>query len=111
MPLITIPEGMYALVQAHGRDLDAPKGGAVWSAGLHTASPWIKVSHLVTKQHIVFATPVKGCKTADDVTVEIDMTLVFRIMGDSVWKASRGIQEKKFFHSCRGTPRWVKISR
>lgn len=80
-PYIAIPEGMYALVQASGRDIEHADG-PVWPAGLHSVSPWIKVSHLVTKQRIVFNTPVKGCKTADDVTVQIDMTITFRIMGD-----------------------------
>lgn len=37
---------------------------------------------VVTKQYIVFETPVKDCKTADDVTVGIDMCLILRIMGD-----------------------------
>ena len=42
-----------------------------------------KVSHLVTKNHIVFDAPVKGCKTSDNVTVVIDTSLVFRVMGDA----------------------------
>ncbi|KUF93495.1 hypothetical protein AM588_10004434 [Phytophthora nicotianae] len=49
---------------------------------MHFASVFTKVAHLVTKQYIVFDTPVKGCKTADDVTVGIDMCLILRIMGD-----------------------------
>lgn len=84
-PYIRVPEGMYALVQNQGRDIDFESDGkrsAVWPAGMHMASLFTKVSHLITKQYIVFETPVKGCKTADDVTVRIDMCLVFRIMGD-----------------------------
>jgi regulator of protease activity HflC (stomatin/prohibitin superfamily) len=84
-PYIRVPEGMYALVQSQGRDLDHESEGvksAVWPAGFHWADPFTKVSHLVTKQFVVFETPVKGCKTADDVTVRIDMCLIFRIMGD-----------------------------
>ncbi|KAF1326410.1 Myosin protein, partial [Globisporangium splendens] len=85
-PYIRVPEGMYALVQRQGRDLDyrGPNGArtAVWPPGFHYASLFTKVAHLVTKQYIVFDTPVKGCKTADDVTVGIDMCLVLRIMGD-----------------------------
>jgi regulator of protease activity HflC (stomatin/prohibitin superfamily) len=85
-PYIRVPEGMYALVQNQGRDMDCTKDDVtspVWPAGFHWAGPWTKVSHLVTKQFIVFETPVKGCKTADDVTVRIDMCLIFRIMGDT----------------------------
>ena len=40
------------------------------------------MKYLVTKQTFVFNTPVKGCKTADNVTVTIDVTLSLRIMGD-----------------------------
>ncbi|GAB9477014.1 hypothetical protein Gpo141_00014073 [Globisporangium polare] len=85
-PYIRVPEGMYALVQNQGKDMDFHcsngKRTAVWPPGFHTASLFTKVAHLVTKQYIVFDTPVKGCKTADDVTVGIDMCLVLRIMGD-----------------------------
>ncbi|KAJ8569365.1 hypothetical protein ON010_g5894 [Phytophthora cinnamomi] len=85
-PYIRVPEGMYALVQYQGRDMDYKKGDVrspVWPAGFHWAGPWTQVSHLVTKQFIVFETPIKGCKTADNVTVRIDMCLIFRIMGDA----------------------------
>ncbi|OQR85129.1 hypothetical protein THRCLA_23060 [Thraustotheca clavata] len=85
-PYIRIPEGMYAIVQHHGKDVDYvyPDGrhSSLWPAGFHMASLFTKVAYLVTKQNVVFDTPVKGCKTADDVTVHIDMCLVFRIMGD-----------------------------
>ncbi|KAF4029471.1 SPFH domain / Band 7 family [Phytophthora infestans] len=85
-PYIRVPEGMYALVQNQGRDMDFTKDGVkgpVWPAGFHWAGPWTQVSHLITKQFIVFETPVKGCKTADNVTVRIDICLIFRIMGDA----------------------------
>ncbi|KDO30224.1 hypothetical protein SPRG_19782 [Saprolegnia parasitica CBS 223.65] len=85
-PYIRIPEGMYAIVQRYGKDLDFehPDGrrSPLWPAGFHMASIFTKVAYLVTKQNVVFNTPVKGCKTADNVTVHIDMCLVFRIMGD-----------------------------
>ncbi|RLN32583.1 hypothetical protein BBJ28_00025870, partial [Nothophytophthora sp. Chile5] len=85
-PYIRVPEGTYALVQNQGRDVDyvKPDGTrtAVWPPGFHFASLFTKVAHVVTKQYIVFDTPVKGCKTADDVTVGIDMCLILRIMGD-----------------------------
>ena len=44
--------------------------------------PWLKVSHLVTKQAIVFNTQIKGCKTKDNVTVLIDVSIVLRVMGE-----------------------------
>ncbi|KAG7377960.1 hypothetical protein PHYPSEUDO_010750 [Phytophthora pseudosyringae] len=85
-PYIRVPEGTYALVQHQGRDIGyiKPDGTCtpVWPPGMHFASLFTQVSQLVTKQYIVFDTPVKGCKTADDVTVGIDMCLILRIMGD-----------------------------
>jgi len=106
----TIPSGCYALVTTHGADTDfeydsvVSSGGqrdyaevdkenkivpwpagpsAVWPAGLHFPfPPWVAVSHLVTKQTIVLDMPVKACKTHDNVTVNIDVALAFRIMGD-----------------------------
>uniref|UniRef100_A0A7S4NII5 Band 7 domain-containing protein n=1 Tax=Odontella aurita TaxID=265563 RepID=A0A7S4NII5_9STRA len=84
----TVPEGFYALVTRHGAtELYQPPGGGdptpVWPPGLHLGPPWMKVSHLVTKQSVVFNTPIRGCKTKDNVTVNIDVALVLRIMGGS----------------------------
>eukprot|EP00511_Aplanochytrium_stocchinoi_P002804 CAMPEP_0204838142 /NCGR_PEP_ID=MMETSP1346-20131115/29985_1 /ASSEMBLY_ACC=CAM_ASM_000771 /TAXON_ID=215587 /ORGANISM="Aplanochytrium stocchinoi, Strain GSBS06" /LENGTH=403 /DNA_ID=CAMNT_0051974007 /DNA_START=58 /DNA_END=1269 /DNA_ORIENTATION=- len=71
------------MVQRFGADYDNPiSGKSIWPSGFHVAAPWVRVSHLVTKQNFVFNTPVKGCKTADNVTVTIDVALVLRIMGD-----------------------------
>ena len=96
LPFITIPSGCYALVTKGGKDEDfegvvkdeltgaeitLPAGHtqAWWPAGCYAASilPWdlLRVSHMVTKQSIVFDTPVSGCKTQDNVTVHIDMCL------------------------------------
>lgn len=84
----SIPSGCYALVTSHGADLEyrSPEGeiSAVWPAGLHCwFPPWVGVSNLVTKQSIVLDLPVKACKTQDNVTVNVDVALVFRIMGDT----------------------------
>ena len=82
----TIPEGFYALVTRHGAHedyIDAEgKKSPVWPSGLHLGPPWLKVSHLITKQAILFNTEIKGCKTKDNVTVMIDISLVLRVMGD-----------------------------
>jgi len=78
----TIPEGFYALVTRHGSDEDFGDGKPIWPSGLHLGPPWLKVSHLVTKQAIIFNIPFRDCKTKDNVSVEIDLALVIRIMGD-----------------------------
>eukprot|EP00903_Cladosiphon_okamuranus_P005998 g5918.t1 len=60
--------------------------------------PWrLKVSNLVTKQNVVFDLPVKGCTTKDNVTVEIDVAIVFRIMGDKEKNEDPGLV-RKFVH-------------
>ena len=37
----------------------------------------------MSKQSVVFNMPVKGCKTQDNVTVQINLSIVFRLMGDA----------------------------
>ncbi|KAL3797104.1 hypothetical protein HJC23_000442 [Cyclotella cryptica] len=83
----TIPSGCYALVSRHGADQEYVRSDGtrsiVWPPGLHFGyPPWVRVSHLVTMQTIVLDLPVKACKTKDNVTVNIDVALAFRIMGD-----------------------------
>jgi hypothetical protein len=81
-----VPEGCYALVTRTGKLIYHPETGIVWGPGRHNLSLLdtflVDVAYLVTKQHIVFDSPVKGCKTLDNVSVEIDNSIVFRIMGD-----------------------------
>jgi hypothetical protein len=78
-----IPEGFYALVTSHEAEVSHENGSCVWPSGIAVASPFTKIAHLITKQFVVFDAPVKGCKTADNVTVQIDVSVVFRIMGDA----------------------------
>jgi len=82
-PYITIPSGYYALVTSFGSQLKDKNGATVWQPGIYFVPPWVSVSHLVTKGYSVFDTPCKGCKTKDNVTVQIDLDCVFRIMGDA----------------------------
>mmetsp|Transcript_25064 Transcript_25064/g.60293 ORF Transcript_25064/g.60293 Transcript_25064/m.60293 type:complete len:525 (-) Transcript_25064:174-1748(-) len=101
----TIPSGCYALVSRHGADEEYiyPDGtkSIVWPPGLHYPHPpWVRVSNLVTHQAIVLDLPVKACKTKDNVTVNIDIALAFRIMGD----AERGEDPdlvRKFVHELK----------
>ena len=105
----TIPSGCYALVTRHGADENYVSGdinSAVWPAGLHYwYPPWVGVSHLVTKQSVVLDLPVKGCKTKDNVTVQIDVAIVFRIMGD-IEKGEDPEMVRKFVHQV--TPRGLE---
>jgi len=81
-PWFSVPEGCYALVTEWGKDMNHPSGSPVWPAGFHFGAPWVKVANVVSKQSVVFNMPIKGCKTQDNVTVQINLSLVFRIMGD-----------------------------
>lgn len=103
----TVPEGFYALVTRHGaREYYKDSSGTktcVWPAGIHFGPPWLGVSHLVTKQSVVFNTPVRNCRTKDNVTVNIDVALVLRVMGEedaeNVFKfvhgvTARGLQQQ-----------------
>jgi len=81
-PWFAVPEGSYALVTRFGKDLNHPSGSPVWPPGFYFGMPWTKVQNLVSKQSVVFNMPVKGCKTQDNVTVQINLAIVFRIRGD-----------------------------
>ena len=72
-PWFSVPDGCYALVTRFGKDEDYAEGQPIWPAGFHFGPPWLKVAFLLTKQSVVFNMPVKGCKTADNVTVQINL--------------------------------------
>ena len=81
--LLLLAEGFYALVATSGAEIKTDSGSPVWPAGFIKAGIFTRISHLVTKSFCVFDVPVKGCKTSDNVTVTIDCSIVFRIMGDA----------------------------
>lgn len=95
-PWFSIPEGCYALVERFGQLIDHPSGSPVWPAGFHFGMFWTKVTALVSKQSVVFNMPVKGCKTQDNVTVQINLSIVFRVMGDAECaRAERPLRARK----------------
>ena len=75
MPCIMIPHGFFALVTYNGAEIMSPNSSYVWGSGCKCASCLTGISHLVTKQYVVFDAPVKGCKTKDNVTVTIDCSI------------------------------------
>ena len=104
-PWFTVPDGCYALVTRFGKDEDYAEGQPIWPAGFHFGPPWLKVEFLVTKQSVVFNMPVKGCKTADNVTVQINLAVVFRIMADDA-KGENPENARTFVY--RVTPRGLE---
>jgi len=104
-PYFTIPEGGFALVTRFGQDLDHDSGSPVWPAGFYWGAPWVKVYAIVTRQSVVLNMPIKGCKTQDNVTVEINLAIVFRLMGDET-KGEDPMLVRKFVYNV--TPRGLE---
>jgi regulator of protease activity HflC (stomatin/prohibitin superfamily) len=73
---LALPEGFHALMTKHGKFV------GIWEPGYHYIMPWERVSHLVTQQYVVFDSPVKECPTADNVMVEIDVSILFHVKDD-----------------------------
>lgn len=80
LPITIIPEGYNALVTRCGAEIEDSSGNIVHKPGCMVVSPFTSVSHLVTKAHCVFNAPIKGCKTVDDVQVNINVAVIFRIV-------------------------------
>ena len=86
-----MPEGTYAIVTSFGEVMQYPGGapgtqpaGPVWPPGFHkkVLCCFSQIRELITQQTIIFDTPVKNCKTKDNINVTIDLCIHMRIMGD-----------------------------
>jgi len=71
--IVAVPEGAQALLLRSGRY------SRTVGAGRHVVPPWIVVSHLVTIREIPFASAALGTPTHDDVRVDLELLLTFRI--------------------------------
>ena len=70
---ILVPEGTTALLAQRGRHVGTR------DSGVHYVSPWIAVSHLVTRREIPYDAPVFETPTRDNVRASIDTLLTFSI--------------------------------
>jgi regulator of protease activity HflC (stomatin/prohibitin superfamily) len=77
---VSIPAGFSAIVSKFGAVVDGDEEEGTWSAGCHYFNPLYSVDRLVSRQLIVFDAPVKGCKTKDAITVNIDVFVIFEII-------------------------------
>jgi len=77
---VAIPAGMSAIVTKFGAVVEGDLEDGTWSPGCHCFSPLYNVDKLVSKQLIIFDTPVKDCKTKDVITVNIDVMIQFEII-------------------------------
>lgn len=76
----SIPSGFSAIVSKWGRDLEGAEEDGSWDPGFHWMCPWHRVDRLVSRQLIIFDTPVSDVKTQDNVPVQLDVLIVFEIV-------------------------------
>lgn len=77
---VSIPAGFSAIVEKFGAQVDGDEPDGTWSPGFHWLGPWHQVGRLVSKQLIVFDTPVRDMRTKDRILVNIDVMIVFEII-------------------------------
>ena len=70
---LTVPTGVSAVVQRSGATIGE------WKPGMHFAPPQYRVVAMTPRQACTFNYDVLACPTKDNVMVEVDVTLVFRI--------------------------------
>mmetsp|Transcript_100265 Transcript_100265/g.283964 ORF Transcript_100265/g.283964 Transcript_100265/m.283964 type:complete len:464 (+) Transcript_100265:73-1464(+) len=76
---VSVPHGFSAIVTRFGAVIDGDEDDGTFSSGCHCMSFLNNVDKLVSKQMIIFDTPVKDCKTKDAITVNIDVMVLFEI--------------------------------
>mmetsp|Transcript_16059 Transcript_16059/g.34721 ORF Transcript_16059/g.34721 Transcript_16059/m.34721 type:complete len:473 (+) Transcript_16059:166-1584(+) len=76
---VQIPDGFSTIVTKCGAEVQGDQEDGSFSAGGHCFMPWYSISRLVSKQRIVFDVPVKECRTADWIWVNIDVVVVIEI--------------------------------
>jgi len=76
---VAIPEGFSAIVAKFGGVVEGDNPDGTWSPGCHCFSPLLSVDYLVSKQLVVFDTPVNDVKTKDNISVNLDVVILFEI--------------------------------
>jgi len=93
--LLTVPTGVFCLLQKFGQDM-----GEV-EPGLHVMPSYYRIAYVVSKQACSYDAPVRECPTSDDVRVNIDVVVVFRIVDASHFIYKLGV--KNFDEYLSGT--------
>ena len=76
VPYFSVPTGPYVLWESWGKDMGA------LSPGLKLCwCPYKSVTHVVTKAAITYDAPSYNVPTADNVMVDVDVSLTFSISG------------------------------
>jgi len=77
---VSIPEGFSAIVDKFGGIVEGDLPDGTWSSGFHCFGPLKSVRSLVSKQLVVFDTPVRDVKTKDNISVNLDVMILFEII-------------------------------
>lgn len=75
---LNIPSGPFVLWQKWHKDMGQLSPGVIW-----LWPSWFRVSHIVTRATITYNAPARNCPTADNVMVNVDLSLTFRIGPDA----------------------------
>mmetsp|Transcript_31007 Transcript_31007/g.37844 ORF Transcript_31007/g.37844 Transcript_31007/m.37844 type:complete len:420 (+) Transcript_31007:126-1385(+) len=74
---LNIPSGPYVLWQQWHKDMGPKSPGVTWFW-----PSWNRISHIVTRATITYNAPAQDCPTADNVMVNVNLSLTFRIGPD-----------------------------
>lgn len=75
--MVNVPSGPYVLWQDWHKDMGALPPGVIWFW-----PAWKRISHIITRATITYNAPAQNCPTADNVMVNVDLSLTFRIGPD-----------------------------
>mmetsp|Transcript_51741 Transcript_51741/g.123144 ORF Transcript_51741/g.123144 Transcript_51741/m.123144 type:complete len:472 (-) Transcript_51741:363-1778(-) len=76
---VSVPSGFGAMVSRFGAEVEGNGEDKTFSPGGKCFMPWWRVDRLVTRQLVIFDTPIKECRTKDHIVVTIDVLIVFEI--------------------------------
>lgn len=75
--MVSVPSGPFILWQKWGKDQGNLTPGVRW------IWPWYnRISHIITRATITYNAPAKDCPTADNIMVNVDLSLTFKIGPD-----------------------------
>mmetsp|Transcript_14177 Transcript_14177/g.20902 ORF Transcript_14177/g.20902 Transcript_14177/m.20902 type:complete len:412 (+) Transcript_14177:134-1369(+) len=75
---LNVPSGPFVLYQRWHKDMGQLSPGVIWFWPF-----WNRISHIVTRATITYNAPARDCPTADNVMVNVDLSLTFRIGPDA----------------------------
>lgn len=71
--ILTVPSGVTCLLQRYGKNM----GEA--TPGMNFMPAWWRIAYVVSQQSNTYNAPVTTCPTSDNVHVDIDVVVIFRI--------------------------------